>query len=85
LSKICEPVVKYAKLVYRSEEINIWSLKKLLSIAKSGRPGPVLSAIYLSMFEKSQINPEERIGYDETLNLSYNEARLSKQIDKLYC
>jgi len=79
--KICEPVVKYAKLVLDPKEIR-YELEKAISIAKSGRPGPVLLDLPLNV-QKTQINPDELIGYDETLNLSYNEARISKQIDNL--
>jgi acetolactate synthase-1/2/3 large subunit len=72
--KICEPVVKYAKLVLDPKEIR-YELEKAISIAKSGRPGPVLLDLPLNV-QKTQINPDELIGYDDTLNLSYNEARI---------
>lgn len=79
--KICEPVVKYAKLVLDPNEIK-YELEKAISIAKSGRPGPVLLDIPLNI-QKAQIDPDKLIGYDENICLSYNETFISSQIDKL--
>ena len=62
--KICEPITKYAKMITNANDIK-YELQKAISIAKSGRPGPVLLDIPLNL-QKTQIDPDSLIGFDSS-------------------
>jgi len=73
------PVTKYTTMVTKPEDIR-YELEKALHIMKSGRPGPVHLDIPIDV-SKAEINPEELIGYDTSLEREFNVSKIEKQVD----
>ena len=67
---IFEPLTKYAKMVETPESIK-YELEKAVHIAVSGRPGPVLLDLPIDV-QKAMINPDELVGYNDSLEKSYD-------------
>jgi len=73
------PVTKYSTMVTKPEDIR-YELEKALHIMKSGRPGPVHLDIPIDV-SKAEINPEELMGYDTSLELKFDISKIEKQVD----
>ena len=73
------PVTKYSKMITKPEDIK-YELEKALHIMKSGRPGPVHLDIPIDV-SKADINPDELLGYDTSLERQFNIEKIEKQVD----
>lgn len=77
---MAKPVTKYAVTVTKPEEIR-YHLEKAVSIAKSGRPGPVWLDIPLDV-QASKIDENELVSYDSNEKLTGFDEILSEQISE---
>ena len=60
---MCKPVTKYAVTIIDPQKIR-YELEKAYSIAKSGRPGPVLIDIPDNL-QREEVDPEDLVSYTE--------------------
>ena len=66
-------------MITKPEDIK-YELEKALHIMKSGRPGPVHLDIPIDV-SKADINPDELLGYDTSLERQFNIEKIEKQVD----
>lgn len=64
---IVKPITKYAKIITKAQDIK-YELQKAVSIAMSGRKGPVLLDIPMNI-QREEINLEELLEYDNKINV----------------
>ena len=79
---IVAPITKYAKLIDQKENIR-YELEKALSIAKSGRPGPVLLDIPMDI-QRADIDPDSLRGFNSIKETfpSFEKEEIARLITK---
>lgn len=79
---IVTPITKYAKLIDQKENIR-YELEKSLSIAKSGRPGPVLLDIPMDI-QRADIDPDSLRGFNSIKETfpSFEKEEIARLITK---
>lgn len=75
------PVTKYAVMVTDPKNIR-YELERALHIMKSGRPGPVHLDIPIDV-SAAEIDPDTLVGYDTSLETTYNLTKVEEHIDSL--
>lgn len=80
--EICKPITKYSVTI-SDPNLILYELEKALSIAKSGRPGPVLLDIPDNL-QRAYVDEKELKGYLPISSQRYSEAdEISGDIDRL--